>query len=390
MIPDKNKAFAKRLLRRLDKLDNDSLQAYLSRIIEEQGFLESVFNTIHEAIIVIDGDFKIAFANSACKPMLGIGLEDIGQSIEKFFRQFPWQDYVGKDAKLPSASRREIEVFYPVHRFLSFYIMPIARQGGKKDAPLATLIFQDVTESVQNAEINLETQKIKAITQLAAGVAHELGNPLNSLGIHLQLTKRTLRKLPDSSEKEQLMSFIDTTEQEVRRLDTIVKNFLSAIRPAPINSVLLDMPKLIADAAGFMAEELKNHGISLEVSIQPNLPVVFGDPDQLTQAFFNIIKNAMQAMQDKGAIYISCNADDVYVNVKFIDTGKGIKEEEMPKLLDPYFTTKSSGTGLGLLIVDRIVRAHGGTLAIESEPGQGSAVTISLPLYVRQTRLLQN
>ena len=255
---------------------------------------------------------------------------------------------------------------------------------------MATLIFQDVTESVQNAEINLETQKIKAITQLAAGVAHELGNPLNSLGIHLQLTKRTLRKLPDSSEKEQLLSFIDTTEQEVRRLDTIVKNFLSAIRPAPINSVLLDMPKLIADAAGFMAEELKNHGITLEVSIQPNLPVVFGDPDQLTQAFFNIIKNAMQAMHDKGAIYISCNADDVYVNVKFIDTGKGINEEEMPKLLDPYFTTKSSGTGLGLLIVDRIVRAHGGTLAIESEPGQGSAVTISLPLYVRQTRLLQN
>lgn len=389
-MPEKERRFADRILQRLDKLDNDSLQAYLLRLINDKGFLESVFNTIREGIIVIDGSLHICFVNAAAKPLLGIGHDDIGEHIGKFFKQFPWQDMFSGEGRIPAVSRREIEIFYPEHRFLSFYLMPVTRNNEENDSPLATLIFQDVTESVQAAEVNLETQKIKAITQLAAGVAHELGNPLNSLGIHLQLTKRTLKKLPDSAEKKLIEEFIGTTEQEVRRLDTIVKNFLSAVRPVPLKSVLLDIPELIAGAVDFMKEEIQNHGIAVDVSIQPGLPVIFGDPDQLTQAFFNIIKNAIQAMQDKGELFISCSADDVYLNIRFIDTGKGIMENEMPMLLDPYFTTKSSGTGLGLLIVDRIIRAHGGTLSIESEPRQGSAVTISLPLYIRQTRLLQN
>ena len=128
MIQEKDRRFASRILDRLDKLDNDSLQAYLMRLIEDKGFLESVFNTIREGIIVIDGDLKISFINAAAKPMLGISQDDIGQGIEKFFRQFPWQELIANDAKLPSASRREIEIFYPEHRFLSFYIMPISRQ----------------------------------------------------------------------------------------------------------------------------------------------------------------------------------------------------------------------------------------------------------------------
>lgn len=391
-MPVKDRKFADRILQRLDKLDNDSLQAYLLRLINDKGFLESVFNTIREGIIVIDSSLKIQFVNSAAKPLLGISQEDTGQDIGKFFKHFPWKQLLNTQVKLPAASRREVEVFYPEHRFLSFYLMPIADFPGRDmdDIPLATLIFQDVTESIQAAEVNVENQKVKAITQLAAGVAHELGNPLNSLGIHLQLIKRTLKKMPESSESKQVQGFLDTAGQEIKRLDTIVKNFLSAVRPVPIKSTPVNIQQLLTTAVTFMQNEIKDRNILVDLQLPGNVPVIFGDSDQLIQAFFNIIKNAIQAMPDGGKLFIVCTVDDIYVNVKFIDTGKGINEEEMRQILDPYFTTKSSGTGLGLLIVDRIVRAHGGSLTIDGEPNKGAAITVSLPLQARQTRLLHN
>lgn len=389
-IQPKDRKFADRILKRLDKLDNDSLQAYLLRLINDKGFLESVFNTIREGIIVIDSSLRIQFVNSAAKPLLGISPDDIGQPITKFFRQLPWEQLLSKDVRLPAASRREIEVFYPEHRFLSFYLMPIADfpDRNSEDIPLATLIFQDVTESLQAAEVNLETQKVKAITQLAAGVAHELGNPLNSLGIHLQLIRRTVRKIPQSTETEQILNFLETASSEIKRLDSIVKNFLCAVRPAPLNTSPVDIQQLISAAITFMKNEIQDRGIQVALKLPAAIPTIFGDPDQLIQAFFNVIKNAIQAMPDGGDLSIICTVDNLYVNIQFIDTGKGISETEMRQLLDPYFTTKSAGSGLGLLIVDRIVCAHGGSLSITGEKDKGASVTISLPLHVRQTRLL--
>ncbi len=386
----KDRKFAERILQNIDKLDNEHLQAYLLRFINDKGFLESIFNTIREGIIVIDGGLNIRFVNSAAKPLLGISQEDVGKSISMFFRQFPWESMFSGEAKIPAASRREIEVFYPEHRFLSFYLMPVTEQRRTTDdeIPLATLIFQDVTESLQAAEVNMENQKVKAITQLAAGVAHELGNPLNSLGIHLQLMKRTLRKMPDSQEKEMLANSLDTATDEIKRLDTIVKNFLCAVRPVPLQPQPINVQQLLTTAVTFMKKEIQDRGININMQVESAIPTIYGDPDQLIQAFFNIVKNAIQAMPDGGDLFIGVTVNDIYVNIKFIDSGKGINEEEMRQILDPYFTTKSSGTGLGLLIVDRIVRAHGGALTIEGEPGKGSAFTISLPLHVRQTRLL--
>ena len=389
-MPIKDRKFADKILQHLDKLDNASLQTYLLRLINDKGFLESIFNTIREGIIVIDGNLSIQFVNSACKPMLGISQEDVGKEIASFFKMLPWHQLLDKSSRMPSASRREIEIFYPEHRFLSFYLMPIAdeHKNEQPDSLLATLIFQDVTESIHAQEINLETQKVKAITQLAAGVAHELGNPLNSLGIHLQLMQRTIRKMRSNDNTRALDDFVKTASNEVKRLDSIVKNFLSAVRPVPPSPQPVNIQQLLTAAITFMKNEIVAKRINVDYQSDSALPTIFGDPDQLTQAFFNIIKNAIQAMPDGGELFIICSTDDVYLNIKFIDTGKGISEEEMRQILDPYFTTKSSGTGLGLLIVDRIIRAHGGTLAIEGEPGQGAAFTVSLPLQVRQTRLL--
>jgi signal transduction histidine kinase len=271
--------------------------------------------------------------------------------------------------------------------------MPVSTSGGLKRGhrPLATLIFNDVTEVQVANEQNLETQKVKAITQLAAAVAHELGNPLNSLGIHLQLLKRSLKKIPvepGSEQMEAAMKHIAVAEQEVQRLDSIVKNFLEAVRPKPPKREPLLLEKLLLDALEFMRNEIENKQVQVEARIPGGIPVLMGDEGQLTQAAYNLIKNAIQAMPEGGKLVIAVDVDDVHVNVRFIDNGPGIDEKNLSRLMEPYFTTKSSGTGLGLLIVDRIVRAHGGELTIESRPGEGTAFTISLPRHARRIRQL--
>ena len=129
--------------------------------------------------------------------------------------------------------------------------------------------------------------------------------------------------------------------------------------------------------------------IAVEARVPVGIPMLLGDAGQLTQAAYNLIKNAIQAMSEGGRLTIDVEADDVHVHVRFADTGPGIDEVALQRLMEPYFTTKSSGTGLGLLIVDRIVRAHGGELTIESRPGEGAAFTISLPRHARMVRQLE-
>ncbi|NLG15583.1 MAG: PAS domain-containing protein [Lentisphaerae bacterium] len=393
MSSKRNQKFADKLFERFDRLDKASFQQYMLGVLKEKGFIESVFNTIKEAVIVVDESLEIRFYNLAAQSLLGLDEESTGKYIGKYLKQVDWHKLLLGDDRSWDVSRREMEIFYPEHRYLSYYIMPVSTSGGLKRGhrPLATLIFNDVTEVQVANEQNLETQKVKAITQLAAAVAHELGNPLNSLGIHLQLLKRSLKKIPvepGSEQMEAAMKHIAVAEQEVQRLDSIVKNFLEAVRPKPPKREPLLLEKLLLDALEFMRNEIENKQVQVEARIPGGIPVLMGDEGQLTQAAYNLIKNAIQAMPEGGKLVIAVDVDDVHVNVRFIDNGPGIDEKNLSRLMEPYFTTKSSGTGLGLLIVDRIVRAHGGELTIESRPGEGTAFTISLPRHARRIRQL--
>ncbi|MBR6471949.1 MAG: hypothetical protein IKS83_09145, partial [Victivallales bacterium] len=316
----------------------------------------------------------------------------IGEPIGKYFRQVDWTELL----RLPAEewgrfSRQEIEIFYPERRYLSFYLLPAPEPPslGNDDQLLATLIFHDITERWQNNVKAAETQRVTAITQLAAGVAHELGNPLNALGIRLQILKRKLEHGGDPEKLEEATrQFVEIADQELSRLDAIVKNFLSAVRPAQLELTPVNLPELLVSAAGFLEPELKAKDISIALDFPELVPTIMGDAGQLTQAFFNLIKNAMQAMPNGGTLTVSCRVDDVYVHLRFADNGKGLTREELSRLLEAYYTTKPGGHGLGLLIVDRIVRSHGGDLAIDGKPGEGAAFTISLPRHARVVRQL--
>jgi signal transduction histidine kinase len=205
----------------------------------------------------------------------------------------------------------------------------------------------------------------------------------------LELLSRCLKRLRSSETAKEATGLLAVAKQEVDRLDSIVSNFLQAVRSVPPRLEHVVVTKVLAEALGFMRREIEDRNILVEASLPEQVPPVMADAGQLKQAFYNIIRNAIQAMPDGGLLQIECAVRDDFLHIRFADTGKGISREDMSRLMEPYFTTRADGTGLGLLIVERIVRAHGGVLGIDSDGHTGSAFTVRLPLRERQVRLLR-
>jgi len=249
------------------------------------------------------------------------------------------------------------------------------------------VILRDITETRRTTEQAIESERLSALTLLAAGVAHELGNPLNSLHIHMQLIERRLRKMPKEISAP-LTESIEIAKEEITRLDSIINQFLRAIRPSPLETHPEDINRIVAESVAFLETEITDREIFVEQELRSDLPLLEVDRGQLKQAFYNVIKNAFQAMKSRGLLRIRTDMDETFVTITFSDTGGGISQDHMGSIFEPYFTTKSQGSGLGLLIVRRIVRAHGGDIDLVSTEGVGLAITIRLPFRDDRVRLL--
>jgi signal transduction histidine kinase len=249
------------------------------------------------------------------------------------------------------------------------------------------VILRDVTRDRRQEATTLESERSNAVKLLAAGVAHEIGNPLNALNIHLQLLARELNDLPDGT-REPLADLVGVARTEVERLDTIIRQFLRALRPTQPVLHPEQPTDVLQETLALLKTEFENRRISVSVDITETIPTVQLDRSQIKQVFFNLIKNALEAMPDSGTLRIVVSAGDVYVDIAFIDTGKGIAPEELQRIFEPYHTTKRTGTGLGLMIVQRIIDEHGGEIELSSKPGAGTCFKVRLPRSERRVRLL--
>lgn len=376
-------SFIDRLTGKLDDMDSDSIQAYIFRLCKEKGFLDTVFNTIHEGVVVIDKNLRIRYRNKAASRFLGLPEDYETVRISQFLRDVDWRRLLGEDEEeWYRLSRQEIEVFYPKRRILHFYLVPNESQRG-----IATIILNDVTESRERAESRVESEKVHVISMLAASVAHEIGNPLNSLYLHLQLLQRQVNS-DDDIDRDDLADLLNTAKGEVERLDSIINQFLQAVRPSKPELTMIDLKELLVDSLNFLKAEIENRRINIKCSWPDLLPQISGDANQLKQAFYNIIKNALQAMTEGGEIDIACEYDDDFVELSFSDTGKGIALDEIGEIFDPYYSSKTEGTGLGLMVVERIIRDHGAEMAINSRKTEGTDFIVKFPRYGKRMRLL--
>jgi PAS domain S-box-containing protein len=378
--------FLDKLLTKLERVPAGDIQGLLLRLVREKGFFEQVFETLEEGVIVCDHQGVITFINRAACRFFGLeGTEPAGKHIEDAIRGFHWP----APRHRRDTVSRDMEVFYPDHRFLNFYLRPI--DDGEPDGPElgSVILIRDLTQTRRIAEEQLESERLNALTMMAAGVAHEIGNPLNSLNIHLQVLERKIRKA-DAALYGRVKDQFDVARGEIQRLDFIIEQFLRAIRPSKPVFELSDLNKIIESAVNFLAPELNDRRIDTRLELHDALPLLRLDSSQLKQAFYNLIKNALHAMGTGGSLTIRSDLSEFDAVISFEDTGKGMSPETVAAMHEAWFTTRKSGVGLGMLIVRRIVREHGGELRIESSEGKGTRITITIPRGPKPLRFLES
>ena len=381
-----------RVLGRLDDLDEVNLGILVQRLAKDRRLLETIFDVIRDGILVLDGVGSIQYANLQGRRLIGLKESSVGKV--KVARAAPEiARALGFDRKdgFPEAMvvTRELGISYPDFRYVRLYAVPIEEEEQLEDCKgnrSLAVVLSDITEDKVSTDELIESEKVASIMSLAAEVAHELGNPLNSINIHLQLMRRRFNEMEDD---EKLGKSLQTCIKEVERLDGVIAHFLDALRPSEPDFREINLFDLLEDALRAREEELKARNIGVQVEAGAKNHLVFVDPEQIKQAFFNVIGNAIDAMGKNPQLHIVTRGDDENIYVQFVDSGVGIAKEDLSKVFEPYYTTKKHGHGIGMMIVCRIMRDHGGDVGIDSKAGSGTIVTLCLPRKDRRMRLLE-
>jgi signal transduction histidine kinase len=260
--------------------------------------------------------------------------------------------------------------------YVELIISPIIDPSGKVVGFLGS--HRDITEKRHLEEQLIRSQKMENIGTLAAGIAHEVGNPLTSISSLVQVIQRTT---DDTFAKDKL----ELVKNQINRIAKIIRELVDFSRPSYYEEKRVDINKIVNEAVNITKYGKKARHIKFNLELRQPIPPVLVVPDQLIQVFINIIINALDAIEDReGLITVFTRADARVVHTVIKDNGKGIKEEDMDKIFDPFFTTKrvGQGTGLGLWVSYGIIKNFGGTITVDSVPGRGTTVTISLPISI--------
>jgi PAS domain S-box-containing protein len=354
------------------------------RLHQQQEFARRLVDNFPDLILVLDTTGHYTFVSPRCEDILGYGIDET-QSMQFGGRTHPedlpaalslYKDILdGKQTFAPL----EIRVRHKLGdwRRIRFNVSPLCDERGNIEG--AVLSGRDVTDLKRLEEQLIQAEKLAAMGQMLAGVAHELNNPLTAiLGVTELLRERVGS---DESVKRQL----DLTHRQARRAARIVQNLLEFSRPASPQKRLLDVNSIVERTLQLHEHSLRRNNI--EVDFRPNaaLPGVIGDANQLIQVFLNLVTNAEQAIRevrDTGRVQIRFTKIGSRLSITVQDDGVGIRPEALPRIFDPFYTTKrpGGGTGLGLSICMSIIREHGGNIEVETLPAGGSAFTISLPI----------
>lgn len=257
--------------------------------------------------------------------------------------------------------------------------VPVVGHGEIRELSLSfnkmSLKLKELIDKMKSTQEHMvKTEKLYAVGEFSAGIAHEIKNPLTPI---MMLMRRVKEEKESLSEHD-----IDIIEEELNRIDRIVTEFLAFARPDKAEKETVSINDVLQEVITLTRPKIDRSGISIIERFQTSLPEITGGHDALKQVFLNIMLNAIQAMDGSGGILtVEASADRERILVTIKDTGSGISGKNLEKIYDPFFTTKKDGTGMGLALTHNIISDHGGKINIESKPGQGTNVTVELPVY---------
>ncbi|MCF7945502.1 MAG: PAS domain-containing protein [Spirochaetia bacterium] len=371
--------FIERAVEKLPKLNTEQIKSLIDLLLRENERFEGVLDSLYDGIIVTDNNHRIIMINKSAHRLLPIHPGE--QEFHLLWTAVNDDDIADfLHTVVPEGDKILDEEFYLENCsnlcVLSISVFPFVRE---KQVEGSIVLVRDITEKKKQEARFRRAENLASLTTLAAGVAHEIKNPLASIGIHLQLMRREVEQ-KRYLEKENVYGYLDVIDEEIERLNSIVVDFLFAVRPMDTRMKSDDLNALLQEMLDFVKYELEENKISLTVNLLSSLPKVEIDAKYLKQALLNIIKNAIGAMPEGGNLKVSTEKEHDKVNIYIQDNGVGIPEKNMSKIFEPYFTTKDFGSGLGLTVVYKVIKEHQGDISINSIEGKGTTFTISLPL----------
>jgi PAS domain S-box-containing protein len=360
-----------------------TVQNYLSvtRTFERsKTLMRNILDSIPTGVLTIDSHAAVTALNGAAERLLGLPRSTaVGRPVADLLQVVP--ELVEWVRPALAGDRRTHEADVSVARAggqrVTLRVSASDLKSDRGQPEGLVVLLRDVTE-MNRLELQLRrADKLAALGTLAAGVAHEVKNPLHALSLNLHLLGQELAARRQSD--AEIADYLDILRSEIQRIHRIVENFLRFSRPPIPDTKPTDLNATVERVLSLVAFEAADRSLTIKAELDPGLGPIPGDEEQLSQVFLNVAINALQAMQSGGTLTVRTRLDGDLAELLFKDTGEGIHPNHLPHLFDPYFTTRPSGVGLGLAIAHRIVEGHHGTIDVDSAPGTGTVVIVRLP-----------
>lgn len=406
--------FVTKATEKTDKLSKEQLQRLIKNISEELENVSSeneelwaIFESLSSGLLVVNEDYSLIYCNSFCERLLGISSGEIYVNSESPVWDLVSEEEIGiflkncHEKKITNASEEfSISTEGGSVRFLSATLNPFFIDNRLRGS---IIVIKDITDR-KNQEVLLHRmENLASLTNLAAGMAHEIKNPLGAISIHIQLVQRALEKARENADtlpdKKFVEDHIDVVNEEIEHLNSLVMDFLFAVRPVNARLELKNPVDVIKTVSGFFAPEFKKEGVLFETEFNEENARVMIDEKLFREVLVNIAQNALAAIKTKfteskksdiaGRFKVLNGIKDGKYIIGLADNGCGMSKETLSKLFEPYYTTKANGTGLGMTMVYKIIKEFSGEIHVESEEGEGTSFLISLPLPQNETKLLR-
>lgn len=388
--------FFDKIIKNFDKVSDIEKKRIIERLALLSNSQNIIIENLEEGIIAIDINGIIQGINKKACFLLSIPKNSEDKAISKCINN----TNIGRlILELLEANNTDTKIIKDDKndRMLQIDILPLGDSG----IIIGTLIkIFDITKSYESAQKLKRAEQLASFTTLAAGVAHEIKNPLGSISIYVQLIEKIIKKNMDNDCQcyNEFRDYCNIIKEEISRLEDTINSFLFSVRKLVLNLEDININSLILSTVDFLKYEIENNNIKIDIKFDIENLILKIDEKYIKQCLINIIQNSIDSIiekkkhnkSDENNILIKLKLLDNYALISIKDTGIGIKEEELSKIFEPYFTTKRNGTGLGLTNVIRIIEAHNGSFNIESKYGFGSEAIIKLPLMLENQKFLES
>lgn len=354
----------------------EAINQMAQSLVDARSLNENIMYSIADGVVTVNTQGVITTMNQAAQQITGFTLEEvIGRPYREIFRENDEFHSLLLDTLESGKNHIGIEINYPVKEKCIYISISTSILNDSHNKSIgAVVVFKDLTQQRSLQEQVYRAERLAALGELMASIAHEIRNPLTSI-------KGFVQYLQDVDSDEERQEYMPIIIKEVDRVNRVIEELLYFARPNKTHYMMVDINELIKNTLVLVQNKTTSHKVEFRLQLTRGLPQIEADAEQIRQVLLNLLINAMQAISDKGSVVIDTwQPNPSFICTRITDTGIGIKEEDRKKIFDPFFTTKPAGTGLGLAVVQRIISAHYGQVEIDSQVNEWTAVTLKLPV----------